>query len=50
MTDAHSDKSGRLEVDRIHRNGRITTLLPIHIVCDATALLASIIGANLPVP
>jgi hypothetical protein len=46
----HADKRRRLEVDRVHRNGRVTAFLPIRIVCDATTFLASIIGANLPVP
>jgi hypothetical protein len=50
MPDPHSDKSRRLEVDRVHGNGRVTAFLPIRIVCDATTFLASIIGANLPVP
>jgi hypothetical protein len=50
MPDPHTDKSRRLEVDRVHRNGRVTAFLPIRIVCDATTFLASIIGANLPVP
>jgi hypothetical protein len=50
MSDPHSDKSRRLEVDRVHRNSRVTVFLPILIVCDATTFLASIIGANLPVP
>ena len=50
MPDPHSDKSRRLEVDRIHRNGRVTASLPIRIVCDATTFLASIVGANLSVP
>jgi hypothetical protein len=50
MPDPRSDKSRRLEVDRVHRDGRVTLFLPIRIVCDATTFLASIIGANLPVP
>jgi hypothetical protein len=50
MSDPHSDKSRRLEVDRVHRNRRVTAFLPIRIVCNATTFLASIIGANLPVP
>ena len=50
MSNPHSDKSRRLEVDRVHREGRVTAFLPIRIVCDATTFLASIIGANLPVP
>ena len=50
MPDPHSDKSRRLEVDRVHRNRRVTAFLPIPIVCNATTFLASIIDANLPVP
>jgi hypothetical protein len=50
MSDPYSDKSRRLEVDRVHRNGRVTAFLPIRIVCNATTFLASVIGANLPVP
>jgi hypothetical protein len=50
MPDPHSDKSRRLEVHRVHRNGRVAAFLPIRVVCDATTFLASIIGANLPVP
>ena len=50
MPDPCSDKSGRLEVHRVHRNRLITAFLPIRIVCDATTFLASIIGANLSVP
>ena len=50
MPDPHSDKSRRLEVDRVHGNGRVTAFLPIRIVGDAAAFLASIIGANLPIP
>ena len=46
----HSDKSGRLEVHRVHRNSRVAAFLPISIVCDAATFVASIIGANLPVP
>jgi hypothetical protein len=50
MSDPHSDKSSRLEVDRVHCNVGVAAFLPIRIVCDATTFLASIIGANLPVP
>ena len=50
MPDPRSDKSSRLEVDRVHRNGGVTAFLPILIVCDATTFLASIIGANPSVP
>jgi hypothetical protein len=50
MPDPRSDKSGRLEVDRVHRNGRVTAFLPIRIVRDAATFLASIIVANFPVP
>ena len=50
MSDPHSDKSRRLEVDCVHRNRGVTAFLPIRIVCNATTFLASIIGANLPVP
>ena len=50
MSDPHPDKSRRLEVDHVHRDRRVTAFLPIRIVCNATTFLASIIGANLPVP
>jgi len=50
MTDPHSDESRRLEVDGVDRNGGVTTLRPICIVCDATTFFASIVGANLAVP
>ena len=50
MPDPCSDKSGRLEVHRVHRNRRISVFPPIRVVGDAPTFLASIIGANLPVP
>jgi hypothetical protein len=50
MTDACSDKSGRLEVHCVHRNRRVAAFLPVLIVGDAAAFLAAIIVANLPVP
>ena len=50
MPDPCSDESGRLEVHRVHRNRRITVFLPIRVVGDAPTFLASIIGADFPVP
>ena len=50
MSDPRSDKSRRFEIDRVHRNGRVTAFPPIRVVCNATTFLASIIRANLPVP
>ena len=50
MADSCSDKSGGLEVHRVHRNRRVAAFLPIRIVGDAPTFLAAIVGANLPVP
>ena len=50
MADPRSDENGRLEVDRVHGNRRITAPFSVRVVSNAAAFPAPVIGPNLPVP